>query len=362
MATAAGTARRVDRPAEGAARSRSKPTGRNAPKRRREADDEASSRVSARLFDGSGRDRDVQLTPNLVRTLGDDKTLWVDVLAPEAGDVEQIGKAFDLRPETIRALTDFDSPPRVGIYDRYLVLGVNAIQSTEEDGTVPLAMVAGPSFVVTVHARPAACLEAFEEHLHGDTAIGQVDGPAFLAALLDWHLTMSFQAVDRLEREADRLDHRALHPRSERDLLDDLVHLRRRISDLRRALTPQREAFAALTRPELSGLGDPEDTVHFRALGDRLERAIDAVEVARELVLGSFDVHMTRTAQRTNDVMKLLTLATVILLPGSVIAGVMGMNFKVGLFEEATGFWIVIVGIVAIAVVTIGVARFKRWI
>lgn len=361
MATAAATARRAGRASGGAERTRPAPS-RGTTKSGRKAADASRERITARLFDASGRDRDVELTANLIRTLGRDKTLWVDLAAPEAADVEQIGKLFDLRPETVRALTDFESPPRVGIFDRYLVLGVHAVESVDEDGSVPLAMVAGPTFVVTVHARPAACLEAFQEHLRGDTAIGKVDGPAFLAALLDWHLTVAFQAVDRLEREADRLDQQALHPRSERDLLDDLVRLRRRISNLRRGLTPQREAFAALTRPELSGLGDPDDTVHFRALAERLERAIDAVEVARELVLGSFDVHMTRTAQRTNDVMKLLTLATVILLPGSVIAGIMGMNFKVGLFEEPAVFWIVIAAMVAIAVVTVGAARFKRWI
>ena len=137
---------------------------------------------------------------------------------------------------------------------------------------------------------------------------------------------------------------------------------RRRISSIRRRLAPHREVFAALTRPDLAGLGDAEDTVHFRSLADRLERAIDAVDSARELVLGSFDVHMTRTAQRTNDVMKILTLVTVILLPGSVIAGVMGMNFKVGFFEDPSVFWLVLGGMGVIALATLLVARVKRWI
>ena len=64
------------------------------------------------------------------------------------------------------------------------------------------------------------------------------------------------------------------------------------------------------------------------------------------MLIGTFDVHMTRTAQRTNDTMRLLTLASVMLLPSVVLAGVMGMNFKVGLFEDPNLFWVVI-GIMA---------------
>ncbi len=80
------------------------------------------------------------------------------------------------------------------------------------------------------------------------------------------------------------------------------------------------------------------------------------------MLIGTFDVHMTRTAQRTNDIMRVLTLASVILLPSVVLAGVMGMNFKVGLFENANLFWLVLLVMGVMAVATVGVARWKRWL
>ena len=62
---------------------------------------------------------------------------------------------------------------------------------------------------------------------------------------------------------------------------------------------------------------------------------------AREAIVGSFDVLIARGGHRTNEIMKVLTLTSVILLPGALIAGVMGMNFKVGLFDEpcSSGWW-----------------------
>jgi magnesium/cobalt transport protein CorA len=316
------------------------------------------------LFDGRGRDHDVAVTREVVRRLGAKQTLWVDVNRPDEAVVERLAQLFDLRVESVQALRERNGRPHVAMFGEYLQLSVEAVQVDDEVGERPvgLALIAGRNFVVTFHREPVAFLEAFREHLRGDTSIGLVDGPAFLAALLDWHLSGYFQVIDALELEADDLDQRALHPRSERDLLTDLVRLRRRISAIRRRLAPHREVFAALTRTELAGLAGDGDSELFRGIADRLERALDAVDNARELVLGSFDVHMTRTAQRTNDIMKILTLATVVLLPGSVIAGVMGMNFKVGFFEDPSFFWIVIAAMGVIAAATLLAARARRWI
>jgi Mg2+ and Co2+ transporter CorA len=73
-------------------------------------------------------------------------------------------------------------------------------------------------------------------------------------------------------------------------------------------------------------------------------------------------VLIARTGHRTNEIMKVLTLASVLLLPGALLAGVLGMNFRVGLFEHAELFWVVVALIAVIAVATLGVARARRWI
>ena len=71
---------------------------------------------------------------------------------------------------------------------------------------------------------------------------------------------------------------------------------------------------------------------------------------------------VARTGQRTNEIMKVLTLGTVLLLPGALIAGIMGMNFKLGMFEENAYFWVVLGLIAMLAAVTLVVARKRRWI
>jgi magnesium transporter len=91
--------------------------------------------------------------------------------------------------------------------------------------------------------------------------------------------------------------------------------------------------------------------------------AMIAVEGARELVLGSFNVYATRTAQRTNDTMKVLTLVTVLLLPGSLIAGLLGMNVIVPLDKDnPLSFWFVIAGVGLLAAVITIIAWRRRWL
>jgi Mg2+ and Co2+ transporter CorA len=60
--------------------------------------------------------------------------------------------------------------------------------------------------------------------------------------------------------------------------------------------------------------------------------------------------------------MKVLTLASVLLLPGALVAGVLGMNFKVGFFEHSGLFWVVLALIASFAVATLAAARARRWI
>jgi magnesium/cobalt transport protein CorA len=319
--------------------------------------------LRGRLFDANGRDREVRVGPKVVADLDDERLLWIDVPADVEGGADRLTELLGLDAVLARRLADPGERPRVDVVEDRLVAHVLAVDTEEgRERTVPLTIVAGPNVVATLHREPVDTLKEFREHTAGDTAIGRVDAPSFVAAVLEWLVSGYFRAVEVLEREADKLDDAALDPRSNRDLLADLVRVRRRIIALRRTLAPHREVVAALSRPDLTAFADTGAGEHFRALAERLERALDAIETARQLVLGSFDIHMTRTAQRTNDVMKVLTVASVMLLPGSLLAGVLGMNFPAEFFKEPGLFWVALAAIITVAVVTFGVAKHRRWI
>ena len=118
----------------------------------------------------------------------------------------------------------------------------------------------------------------------------------------------------------------------------------------------------SLSHPELDALSSEKSAQRFADLERRVTQALDTAREAKESTFGSFDLLVTRIGHRTNDIMKVLTLVTVILLPASVIGGIMGMNFQVGLFDQAWVFWVVIAAMLAIAVAVLSVARNRAWI
>ena len=317
----------------------------------------------SRLFDAAGDDREIELDAAAIKRLSDRQLLWVDVSGDDEGQLQRVGELFALEPDSIRNLENPIGQPRLDVLERYFEVNVVAIG--EDERPVPMDLLAGPNWVISVHHQKADFLDPFRQQLSGDRELGRIEAPSFLAALLDWQLGTYFKLVDELERGVDVLDERALRggDREDRtDLLAEMVQLRHRTGRIRRTIAPQREVFAALARPGFEVLATSESAAHFRALQARVERAIDAIENARELLIGSFDLYMTQTAQRTNDVMRVLTIVNVILLPAVVLAGIMGMNFKVAFFENTNLFWLVIVAMVVIAAGSLAIARWRRWL
>jgi Mg2+ and Co2+ transporter CorA len=321
------------------------------------------------LYDATGTDREVELTDRIASKIGKRQLLWVDLDGRETEAVERLGKELDLPEDAVQHLLETPGSARLLRYPGLVQLRVVAIQPAESDAgdssralslqSAPIDIVAGPNLVVTLHDGAVHAFEAFVSHIHGDSHLGELDAAGFMGALVDSVLSVYLEIVETIERRIDVLDELALRGGRPDAFLSEVVTLRRRIAALRRTLAPHRAAFAPLARPDLDvpELGRP-----WPGLVERLERTIDATESARDLLLGSFDVYMARAAHRTNNVMKVLTVLNAILLPSIVLAGVMGMNFKIPFFEEPANFWFVVGAMLVLATSIIGVSRWRGWL
>ena len=194
----------------------------------------------------------------------------------------------------------------------------------------------------------------------GDT--GSLDGPCFLAALLEWVLGSYTAAFERMEQRLEQFDVNAMRGEGAEGDIEVLVEMRLQLGKLRRGLAAHRAALVALTHPELEALGDHASSERFQSLFNRFEATLQEARDVREAIVGSFDVLIARGGHQTNQIMKVLTLTSVILLPGTLLAGVMGMNFDVPVFHYPAVFWVVIALIVATAAVIVTVAVRRGWI
>ncbi len=315
--------------------------------------------IEALLSRADGSDA-ILTAEQLSSRVGSDELLWVDLVAPDEREVAVLRRQLDLSDAAVEALTTQHPRVHARVLEDGVEVVVAAVNVEHDDEPDRIQILVGDRFVITRHATRLAFLDEHRERIQDQREVGRLTSAEFLAEVLNWQLDTFFTGADLLEREVDRLDDAAL--RTERDLLDRLVAMRRRIAGFRRLLIPHRDVYAELARPDFLPKRHRVAADELQRLVDRFERANEAFSNAREMLIGTFDVHMTRTAQRTNDVMRLLTLASVVLLPAVVIAGVMGMNFKVPIFDNSLFFWVVIGVMLALAATTILVARWRRWL
>ena len=296
--------------------------------------------IRALLSAADGSDREVDLRDEKIRQIHDNELVWIDITGDDAGDLRIVRDALGLDETVVEALREDARTPDASVLDGAAMLRLLWLDDEGTDEPVPIQVVAGDGWVISRHPEPLERLDQQREKITDQREIGSLRPVEFVAAILDWHLDGFFNVAEHLERAVEQLDEQALS--TDRDLLGRLVEMRKRIARARRIAGLHTDVYAEITRPDfLPGLEDRDNALLARA-NERLERATGAIANVRELLIGTFDVHMTRTAQRTNDIMRVLTWTSVILLPAVVVAGIMGMNFQVGLFENSDLFWVVI--------------------
>lgn len=326
-----------------------------------------TSEIHVRRFDADRTDTVLTLEEALADAPDERQLLWIDVQGTFDPDVAtRLADRFALDDRTKVALERPSDRPSLTIHGTYFHVRVAAEPTgVGRDRSAWVDVVAGANnVVISRHSGPLAFLGDVDAQMDADSSVGVFTSATFVALLLDGAVTSYFGAVDAIEDEIDDLDARSLLREERDDLLDELVTLRRRVSRLRRVLTDHRTVFASLGQTSMAQLVDDETgAAALVAVAKRFDDAISAVEDTREALIGSFDVFMTRTAQRTNDVMKILAVTTVLLLPGSLIAGLLGMNVSVPVNkDDPSSFWFIVVGVVVLAAVIVGVARVRRWL
>lgn len=321
--------------------------------------------IKAYLYDAAGKDVEVQPEDVDIRKLKQKQLLWINVLERDEETLRHVAEAVNLDDVPVRAVLRTEDRPRIENYEKFFRFSICSVKMEKDKSpeNVMIDYVVGRNFIVTVHVGEIDYFEEFRKREKGETELGKLDAESFLATLLDLHLVSYFRAMEEIERQVDKFDESILKTDMDPDkLLANMVKLRRDVSDLRRWLIPHRDVFYSLTRADFLQIAESDSIEEFKRLNDHFENAVDAIERARETVLGVFELYATKSAQMTNTFVQRLTFLTVLTGSLAVVAGIMGMNFKAEIFEVENGFWMTVAGLIVVAGGLMTFARFKRWI
>ena len=263
-----------------------------------------------------------------------------------------------------------DQPrPRLEAFDNY-VFGVLVLPTIDDDGEVTrheIDVVATLDRLVTVHKTPPGLPECDLTELVLTASRDDLSPGMCLYLLLDEIAERFLFVNDRFDDEIDELeDNVGSWPSQE--VREKISRLRHNILDARRVLTPSRDAARAVLddRVELDGdvtLFPRETELHFADAYDKLLRATDGLDLARDLLAGVRDFHQAQVANDQNEVMKRLTvIASVLLLP-TFIVGLYGQNLHGSPeLSWAHGYWFSWGVILVTTVAQLVYFRRKQWI
>ena len=188
-----------------------------------------------------------------------------------------------------------------------------------------LSAVLTHHILVTHHYSPLPCVLDGQSQLarHGENLRR---GPDFIFHLiLDGIVDEYAPVVDRISERLDKLEG-VMFRRPTPKVLAELLRVKREVSYMRKTLILEREVLARLIRGEFD-LVDEREIAYYRNVYDHLVRYTDLIESAREMVSDLMQTHLAATSNKLNEIMKVLTMISTVVMPMNLIAGIYGMNF-----------------------------------
>jgi magnesium transporter len=257
--------------------------------------------------------------------------LWVDVQG--LGDravIEWIGASFQLHPLLLADVVHLSQRPKCEAYgEATFFVARRLLWKGAPDDPVDerqLSLVLGARHVLSFQERADDVFEPVRARLVAGSGQIRRSGTDYLVyALLDAIVDDYLPILDKLGERLEVLEERAVECPT-RELLGELAALRHDLIAIRRDAWPQREALHALLRGDVPGISEPVK-LYLRDVHDHCVQVAEMVEVYREIASGLLNIYLTSIANRTNEVMKVLTVVSTIFIPLTFLVGVWGMNF-----------------------------------
>jgi len=256
---------------------------------------------------------------------------WVNVDGLHDVDpVRGVGEHFGFHPLVLEDVLSVGQRPKVEEYEAYLYLVLHMLSydaATRSVQNEQLSLILGENYVFTFQERPGDVFDGVRERIRNGNARIRSRGPDYLAyALMDAVVDAYYGVLERIGDEMERLDFEVME-NPEEDTLHRIHDLKREMLVIRRAVWPLRDVMSHLLRSDHPRITE-ETQVYLRDVYDHAVQALDTVETLRDLASGLTDLYLSSVGQRTNEVMKVLTIMASIFIPLTFLAGIYGMNFE----------------------------------
>ncbi len=274
----------------------------------------------------------------LVEALRDPKAVfWLDIAKPTDEEYAILDDVFGFHPLAIEDTMVYSQRPKIESYNHigdanrhgyfYMVIhGPDLSHFKENLRTNELDMFVSQNYLITIHDEPVRSIDYLQMRAKMDARVVLENGiDMLLHSILD-HLVDNYTPIlDYFQEALEELEEAATNdPRP--GLLTEISAKKKDLLNLRRSISPQRDVLAQLTRGEVPFIRETA-RIYLRDVLDHLVRAVEMIELYRDMVMGIRDIYMSSINNHLNQIMKTLTIISVIALPMTVVTSFFGMNF-----------------------------------
>ncbi len=252
---------------------------------------------------------------------------WVNVdgLGDEAV-LRRLAEIFQIHPLALEDVVHVHQRAKVEEYPEHLFIVLRMVWLGEELYTEQLSMVIRNNVVLTFQERPGDCLDPVRSRLTDfRSPLRKLPLDHVVHAILDAIVDGYYPVIERFGEWIEEAEQRIPQARGA-GVISDIHDLRQELLFLRRCVWPLRETMTVLLRDQFTFFTH-ETRLHLRDTADHTTQLMEVVDTYRELCADMRDFYYAVVSQRTNEVMKVLTIVATIFMPLSFIAGVYGMNF-----------------------------------
>jgi magnesium transporter len=291
-------------------------------------------------------------------------TVWMDLQDADDKEYEFIQKTFNFHPLSMDDCKQNVELPKIERFKDYIFVVfhmVNYNKQKREIEMVEIDAFLGKNYIVTEHKGDFVAVERLRKMLYSKTDL-IAKGPDFiLHNIIDYTIDQYLPLLDSWDEEIESLEDKIISGEVE-GALEKLIDFRRRVSEMKRSIVPQRHTIYKLTKDGDYAVISDKVSHYFMDVYDHIQRAQAILESQRDLVASAFQAYSSHASNQMNDIMKTLTLVATIMLPLTLIAGIYGMNFRtMPELAHPLGYFTVLLAMLIIGIGMIAYFKKKGW-
>ena len=293
-----------------------------------------------------------------------DEFFWLDLDSPDEATLEAISDQLGWHPLAVEDTREWNQRPKLDDYADHVLLVFYGVRSTgESQDAKPLEVhiyVHG-GYVVTIH-RGCTELALIRARAQRRQPTSEQE---LVYMILDGLTDTYFPVLDAIDDEIDGIENE-ITVNAQHNQVERMFQIKRQLLALRRVIGPMRDIFSTRSDAleELPGLQKGSRN-YFRDIWDHLTRISEQIDSYRDVLSSAMDVYLSSVSNRTNDVMKQLTIIATVFLPLTFVTGFFGQNFGwlVQRIDTPLAFWGLGVGALVVScAILFAFFRGRHWL